>query len=140
MIDLWDPTENVPQSIAQAMARQKDIQYASRSTEHLADHREMQNLRHAIRILGQHIPKAQLSPQIKTLTSKGCESKINIIRLIMKALPTDGHTKDIDFGRDTVNARWQAGEKDVERMMRKKSWLQALPEHIGMAIHELHQE
>jgi len=140
MIDLWDPTERVPSSIAEVMARQKDIQYASRSSEHLADHKEMQNLRHAIRMLAAQIPKARQNSEVQALVRKGCESKINIVRLIMKALPGDGHLKDIDFSRATVDARWAKGLHDMERALHKKSWLQPLPEHVGMAVHELHQE
>ena len=140
MVDLWDPTESVPQSINEAMARQKDIQYASRSSEHLADHKEMQNLRHAIRVLSEQIPKAKQSAAVQALMRKGCVSKINIVRVIMKAMPNDGHMKDIDFSRATVNARWAMGLHDIERALRKKSWLQPLPEHVGMAVHELHQE
>ncbi len=140
MIDLWDPTESVPNSIAEAMARQKDIQYASRSSEHLADHKEMQNLRHAIRVLASQIPKAKQDDAVKILMRKGCESKINIVRVIMKALPNDGHMKDIDFSRATVNKRWGMGRHDIDRALRKKSWLQPLPDHVGMAVHELHQE
>ncbi len=140
MVDLWDPTESVPTSIAKAMARQKDIQYASRSSEHLADHKEMQNLRHAIRMLGAQIPKAKQNAAIQALMRKGCESKINIVRVIMKAMQSDGHLKDIDFSRSTINARWAMGLHDMERALRKKSWLQPLPEHLGMAVHELHQE
>jgi NTE family protein len=100
----------------------------------------MQNLRHAIRVLAGNIPKAKQSSAVQALMRKGCQSKINIVRVIMKALPNDGHMKDIDFSRSTVNARWAMGLHDIERALHKKSWLQPLPEHIGMAVHELHQE
>jgi NTE family protein len=141
MIDLWDPTESAPNSIAAAIARQKDIQYASRSSEHLDDHRKMQNLRRAVRILSQHLPaKERKSPELKRLIGLGCESSINIVRLIMKALPDDDHMKDIDFSRETLNARWAAGQIDTKRALHHKAWLKPLPSHLGMVIHELTQE
>ncbi len=141
MIDLWDPTERLPDSIAGAITRLKDIQYASRSHEHLDDHRKMQNLRRAVRILSEHLSaKARQSPEVKRLLSQGCESAINIVRLIMKALPADDSMKDIDFSRATLTTRWAAGHHDAGRALRHKSWLKPLPAHMGMAIHELPQE
>ena len=140
MIDLWDPTEKEPASIAEAITRQKDIQYASRSAEHLEDHERMQNLRRAIQILSKHLPaKDRKSATVKKLLDLGCSSTINIVRLIMKALPHDNQNKDIDFARATIEARWQAGLHDAARALAHKSWLAPLPAHIAMVVHELKQ-
>jgi len=141
MIDLWDPTEKAPASIAEAITRQKDIQYASRSAEHLADHEHMQNLRRAIQLLSARLPaNERKSVAVKQLTTLGCSSTINIVRLIMKALPHDDQNKDIDFASTTLEARWQAGFDDLERALAHKTWLQAPPAHIGMVVHELKQQ
>jgi NTE family protein len=141
MVDLWDPTETVPTSIAEAITRQKDIQYSSRSTEHLEDHEHMQNLRRAIQLLAHRLPaKERNSPEVKRLTALGCASTIDIIRLIMKARPEDDQNKDIDFARATIETRWKAGAHDGKRALARKSWLKAPPPHIGMVVHELEQE
>ncbi len=141
MVDLWDPTEDEPRSISAAMARQKDIQYASRTREHLEDHRDMQNMRRAIQILSSRL-SAQDSqdPELKRLAALGCRSTINIVRLIMKALPTDDHNKDVDFARSSLAQRWQAGAHDARRALGRQGWLQPPPAHVGMVIHELPQE
>lgn len=141
MIDLWDPTEAEPHSISAAMARQKNIQYASRTREHLEDHRVMQNMRHAIRILAGHVPPAERKdPALQRLAHLGCQASINVVHLIMKALPFDDQNKDIDFARSRLAARWHAGQHDAGRALRHKAWLTPLPEHVGMVIHELQQE
>ena len=141
MIDLWDPTETVPTSIAAAITRQKDIQYASRSREHLEDHRQMQNMRRAIRTLSERLPaRERKARELQPLLRLGCDSTINIVRLIMKALPGDDHMKDIDFSRTTQAARWKAGHRDAMRALHHKSWLKPWPAHLGMAVHELPQE
>lgn len=141
MIDLWDPSSNEPNSISAAMSRQKDIQYASRTREHLEDHRAMQNMRRAIRLLSNRLPEAdRQDPALKRLSALGCSSTVNIVRLIMKALPTDDHNKDIDFAHSSLKARWLAGEHDAQRALRHPSWLAPQPAHIGMVIHELAQE
>ncbi|MBU6258409.1 MAG: patatin-like phospholipase family protein [Burkholderiales bacterium] len=141
MVDLWDPTEAEPRSIGDAMARQKDIQYASRTGEHLEDHRTMQNLRRAVEILARQLPPASRDdPTLRALAELGCTSTINIVRLILKSDPDDGYNKDIDFGRERLRRRWQRGVRDGERALRHKSWLRPLPEPMGMVIHELPQE
>ncbi len=141
MVDLWDPTDDEPQSISAAMARQKDIQYASRTREHLEHHRRMQNMRHAIHALASRLsPQDRQDPAIKQATRLGCCSSIHIVHLIMKALPTDDRNKDVDFARSSLDARWQNGVHDAQRALRHKSWLKPPPAHVGMVIHELPQE
>ena len=141
MVDLWDPTEAEPLSLSAAMARQKDIQYASRTREHLEDHRTMQNLRRAVHVLAARLPAGdQSDPVLAKLTRLGCSSSINIVRLIMKASAGDDYNKDIDFARASLARRWAAGAHDAQRALHHKSWLAPLPEPVGMAIHELPQE
>jgi NTE family protein len=141
MVDLWDPTENRPQSIAEALARYKSIQYASRSKEQLAMHRKIQHLQRAIRVLSEHLPPAERKKKdMQALAGMGCDHTINVVHLIMKALPGDHYFKDIDFSTATVQARWQAGIHDCQRALKHKAWLQPLPPHAGLIIHELKQE
>ena len=141
MVDLWDPSEKVPDSIAEAITRQKDIQYASRSKEHLEDHELMQNLRRAVQILAEKLPaKERNSAATKQLIRLGCSSTINIVRLVMKALPNDDQNKDIDFAVSTIEARWQTGLKDIDRAFKQKNWLKLPPAHVGMVVHELQQK
>ena len=141
MVDLWDPTETAPRSMSEAMGRYKDIQYASRTREHLEDHRTMQNLRRAVEILSRRLPARERDdPALKRLASLGCTSTINIVRLIMKAQPEDDHNKDIDFARPRLLSRWQAGRHDAQRALRHAAWLKPVPPPVGMVIHELPQE
>ncbi len=141
MLDLWDPTEALPSSIGEVMTRQKNIQYASRSKEHLEDHQKMQNLRRTIRLLAEQIPVAKRNTkEVRALLERGCSSSINIVRLIMKALPDDDHLKDIDFSAASVDKRWAAGQHDVDRVFKHRQWLKPLTPDVGMAIHELSQE
>lgn len=142
MVDLWDPTEARPQSIAEALARYKSIQYASRSQEQLENYEVIANLQKAIRHLSSKIPAAERAKkETQTLMKLGCDHTINVVNLIMKSSPEDqNYFKDIDFSASTVKARWQAGAHDCQRALRHKSWLLPLPPHAGLVIHELPQE
>jgi NTE family protein len=141
MVDLWDPTEERPTSIAEALARYKNIQYASRSKDQLAMRRKIRDLQRAVRTLAEHLPEETLrKKELQPLLKLGCDHTINVVHLIMKALPGDHYFKDIDFSASTVETRWQAGIHDAGRALRHKSWLEPLPPHAGLIIHELQQE
>ncbi|MEB0137687.1 MULTISPECIES: patatin-like phospholipase family protein [unclassified Undibacterium] len=141
MVDLWDPTETRPESIAEAMARYKNIQYASRSKEQLLAQQRIQDLQRAIRALAEQLPaNVKQQKHLQALIAMGCEHTINVVNLIMKALPDDHYFKDVDFSSNTVQARWAAGEHDCQRALAHQAWLQPLPPHAGLIIHELPQE
>lgn len=141
MVDLWDPTEARPASIAEAMARYKNIQYASRSHEQLLMHQKIQDMQRAIRTLSEHLPAAERkNKELQGLINLGCDHTINVVHLIMKAMPDDHYFKDVDFSTATVQARWDNGVHDCKRALKHKAWLQPLPPHAGLIIHELVQE
>ena len=141
MIDLWDPTERTPGTINEAISRHKDITYASRSKENLSAHRKLQEMRRAIRRLAKLVPaEKRKDPNIQRLLAMGNDASVDIVRLIMKALPDDSASKDIDFSRATLAARWKAGLHDMGRVCQNKSWLNPREDHVGLVVHELMQE
>lgn len=140
MVDLWDASEAAPASLGDALKRVKDIQYASRTREHIDDHERMQNLRRAVRLLGQKLgPETKEDPATKRLLALGCDHSIDIVHLVMKALPGEDSFRDIDFSRATLQARWSAGLRDGERALSHRSWLTPSPDHLGMRVHTLPQ-
>jgi NTE family protein len=141
MVDLWDASESAPSSLSAALTRLKDIQYASRTREHIDDHTRMQNLRRAIRLLGTRLdPKAAKDPALKHLVDLGCEHAIDIVHLVMKALPSEDSLRDIDFSRATRDARWSAGLRDGQRALQHRAWLTPPLDHLGMRVHTLPQD
>ena len=140
MIDLWDDTEPVPRSLAGVMTREKTVRFASRSYELLQSHALRQDLRRAVRLLSEELERCGKSnTHIKHLAELGCGSRINVVRLVMKALRDDDQMKDIDFRRPTLAERWHAGRSDGDRALQRKDWLRTLPPDTGLAIHELEQ-
>ncbi|MBI3348730.1 MAG: patatin-like phospholipase family protein [Burkholderiales bacterium] len=138
MVDLWDASEAAPQTMAQALARYKDIQYASRIFEHLGDHERLQNLRRALRLVGRKLdPSTAAEPAVKTLLALGCDSRIDIVHLVMRALPGEDSWRDIDFSDARLRARWAAGLKDGSRMLKRAAWREPMHDPVGMRVHTL---
>jgi NTE family protein len=138
MVDLWDASEAAPSTMAGALTRYKDIQYASRIFEHLDDHERMQNLRRALRVVGKKLDaKTAADPAIQELLALGCDSRIDVVHLVMQALPGEDSWRDIDFSDSRLRARWNAGLKDGRRMLAKAPWKEPARERVGMRVHTL---
>jgi NTE family protein len=140
MVDLWDASEAAPTTMAQALTRYKDIQYASRILEHLDDHERLQNLRRALRLVGRKLDaKTAADPAVKELLALGCDSRIDVVHVVMQALPGEDSWRDIDFSDSRLRARWDAGLRDGRRVLRHSDWLKPADASIGMRVHTLPQ-
>lgn len=138
MVDLWDASEAAPTTMAGALTRYKDIQYASRILEHLDDHERMQNLRRALRVVGKRLDaRTAADPAIRELLALGCDSRIDVVHLVMQALPGEDSWRDIDFSDSRLRARWAAGLKDGRRMLERAPWKAPARERVGMRVHTL---
>jgi NTE family protein len=138
MVDLWDASEAAPGTMAQALTRYKDIQYASRILEHLDDHERMQNLRRALRLVGRKLDaKTAADPAVKELLALGCDSRIDVVHLVMRALDGEDSWRDIDFSDSRLRARWAAGLQDGRRMLERAPWNAPARDRVGMRVHTL---
>ncbi|MFG6489062.1 patatin-like phospholipase family protein [Roseateles sp. BYS78W] len=138
MVDLWDASEAAPHTMAQALTRYKDIQYASRILEHLGDHERMQNLRRALRLVGRKLDgKTAANPAVKELLALGCDSRIDVVHLVMRALPGEDSWRDIDFSDARLRARWAAGLRDGHRVLKRAAWREPPDDNVGMRVHSL---
>jgi len=138
MVDLWDASEAAPHTMAQALTRYKDIQYASRILEHLGDHEHMQNLRRALRLVGRKLDgKTAADPAVKELLALGCDSRIDVVHLVMQALPGEDSWRDIDFSDARLRARWAAGLRDGRRVLKRAAWREPPDDNVGMRVHSL---
>jgi len=135
--DVWQSNGEEPTTIQQAAARQKDIQYASRSTTHVARQAQIHRLRHVVRELAKRIP-AELSedPVVKDLAEYGCGTLMHLVRLQSPRLENEDHTKDIDFTRAGIENRWKAGRDHARKALAEKPWEAASDMLSGIVIHD----
>ncbi|MGO4331156.1 patatin-like phospholipase family protein [Cupriavidus sp. 2TAF22] len=136
-VQLWPVQGPEPQTIWEAMGRQRDIQYSSRTETHLARQKQLHRLRHVIRELASHIPESERgTPVVKELLGWGCHTTMHVVEL--KAPPFGGEdlTKDIDFSEDGIEARWNAGHAHGRQVIAAAPWHDALDPIEGIAVHE----
>ncbi|HEV3104555.1 MAG TPA: patatin-like phospholipase family protein [Trinickia sp.] len=122
-VQLWPANGPEPESIWQAMGRQRDIQYSSRAESHLERQRQIHRLRHVIRELEQFIPEdKRKSKAVKDLLAWGCGTTMRVIELDAPHFGDDDLHKDIDFSTAGIKRRWQAGYEDTVNMLGCAPW------------------
>src|SRR6185312_6264880 len=72
-VHIWNPDGAEPETIAQVMHRQKDVQYSSRAVTHVMRQKQLHRLRHVISELARRMPpEEQAKPEIADLAGYGC--------------------------------------------------------------------
>ncbi len=124
-VDLFSAQGKIPRDMPEVLARQKDIQYSSRTrttTDHfLETHRLKQALRDAL----EKIPAAQLSDEQRAAKEELKHlPEINIMQLIYKQKAYEGDAKDYEFSRISMKEHWRSGYYDTRNTLNHKNWLQ----------------
>ena len=140
-VNVWHQAGPEPESINAVMARQKDIQFASRADSHIARQKQIHRLRHVIRELHKQIPAAQQGgAKVKELASWGCGTTMHVAHLVAPRLADEDGTKDIDFTPAGVRARREAGYADTLRMIERSPWQAAADPIEGVVEHHPSEE
>lgn len=135
-VNVWHQSGEEPQSIKQVLARQKDIQFASRADSHIAKQKQIHRLRHIIRELSKELPSAKLNhPRIKDLTAWGCGTTVHVAHLVAPRISGEDQRKDIDFSTAGISARREAGYKNTIRMIERAPWQEANDPIEGVIEH-----
>ena len=119
----------------EVMARQKDIQFASRADSHIARQKQIHRLRHVIRELHRQMPAAkQAEAKVKELASWGCGTTMHVAHLLAPRVADEDHSKDIDFSSAGIRVRREAGQTDARAMLERAPWTQTTSDPIEGVI------
>ena len=61
---------------------------------------------------------------------------MHVVRLVAPPIAGEDHTKDIDFSREGIRNRWEAGYADTCRVLEQKPWLVDVDPLEGFILHE----
>jgi NTE family protein len=136
-VHIWSPHGPEPQTMWQAMNRQKDIQYSSRALSHIARQKQMHRLRHIIAELAKRLHEKERNTQAaRELAAYGCLTRMHVVRLLAEPLEGEDHTKDIDFSRAGIRRRWEAGYRDATSVLEASPWSGDFDPVEGFILHE----
>jgi NTE family protein len=137
-VDLWNARGEPPRTIAEVSTRQKEIQYSSRTRAGTDNFKYVQRLRRALADLFKKLPEdLQNGPEAQLLQADGDHKVYNIVHLIYRAMNYEGHSKDYEFSRASMQEHWRAGYHDAVRTLRHPEVLERPANHEGVFTFDL---
>jgi NTE family protein len=139
-VDLWSARGELPRTLGDALERQKDIQYSSRTRRGTDNAAQRQKLRLAIGELAALLPGKRLPADLqRTFDAWTCTKVLNIVHLIYQAKSYEEQFKDYAFGPHTMREHWAAGLADMNETLARPRCLARPAPDVGVATHDIHR-
>jgi NTE family protein len=118
-VDLWSAQGALPRNMAEVTTRQKEIQFSSRTRASTGQFKSVHRVQRALDALLRRLPAdLEENDDLKILKSVTSDKVHNIIHLIYRARNYEGHSKDYEFSRLSMQDHWRAGYHDAVRTLR----------------------
>ncbi len=138
-VDLFSARGPVPRDIAEVMARQKDIQYSSRTRLTTSLYTSMHKMNVQLRDLLGRIPDKDLSAEERAQKQALQDlPEIAILLLIYQQAAYEGQAKDYEFSATSMREHWEIGRADTERTLKHKEWLKMPQPDEGIVVRDIH--
>jgi NTE family protein len=137
-VDLFSARGPLPVSLLEAVEREKDIRYSSRTRMNTDKNREVHNARKALRELMGKLPDyLKNDPSVEILCKAAKENTVTVVHLIYRTKNYESSSKDYDFSHVGMIEHWEAGVRDVHLSMRHKEWLERPQNGETMVTYDL---
>jgi NTE family protein len=134
-VDLWNARGEVPGNMSEVMVREKEIQYSSRTRANTDNFRHIQRMRNALAEAVDKLPdEIKTLPEFAPVIAATDRSVYNIVHLIYRAKHYEGHAKDYEFSRLSMEEHWRAGYHDAVRSLRQPEVFERPSMREGVAI------
>src|SRR5207342_45733 len=109
-VDLWSSQGALPRNLAEVATRHKEIQFSSRTRASTGQFKNVHRVQRALDALLRRLPvDLEANDDLKILKSVASDKVYNIIHLIYRAKNHEGHSKDYEFSRLSMQDHWRAG-------------------------------
>jgi NTE family protein len=137
-VDLWSAVGELPRNLTEVAVRQKEIQFSSRTRAGTNAFKVAQRLRNAAAKLLSQLPEELRETKEAKLIAEAAEQKVyRIVHLIYRARRYEGHSKDYEFSRLSMEEHWQAGYNDTIRTLRMPEALSRPENDEGVAVFDI---
>ncbi|AND70515.1 hypothetical protein ATSB10_30610 [Dyella thiooxydans] len=139
-VDLWSAMGELPHDLPQVASRSKDIQFSSRTrlvTEYMAREHEHQRLLHDLMAL---VPEPlRDDPAYLRAQARSSGALTNLVHLIYRDKPYEGHYKDYEFSANSMRRHWRAGLEDMRHTLAQPHWLDYPDAQHPFVTHDVHR-
>jgi NTE family protein len=137
-VDLWSSRGEFPRDMLEVVTREKEIRYSSRTRAGTDHFKHSQELRRAVAGLLEKLPEElRDGPEARLLGTIADRKAYNIIHLIYRARNYEGHSKDYEFSRLSMEEHWRAGYHDACRTLRHHEVLRQPTDQAGVLTFDL---
>jgi NTE family protein len=139
-VDLFSARGMVPRDMNDVLARQKDIQFSSR-TRLVTDYfREKHDRDLQAKKLLAKIPDDQLDAGERALKTRLAHMpEATILELIYQQAAYETQAKDYEFSASSMREHWNSGYLDTQRTLRHRNWLEVSESDAGLSVHDIHR-
>ncbi len=120
MVDLWNANGELPKTMSEVLWREKEIQYASRTSANIEALIAKKNLDQLLA----HSPVVVDSKQVPDITSLKDGPKIHIVHITFEPLAGHNPMSDTEFSRRSIRLRSDAGYEDMKAAIEASPWTQ----------------
>jgi NTE family protein len=137
-VDLWSARGELPGNLADVAMRQKEIQYSSRTRANTDQFKQSQRARQTLAALLSKLPGDLIASDEAKMLSTLADNKVySLVHLIYRSKHYEGHAKDYEFSRLSMEEHWRAGYHDAVRTLRHPEALQRPRNRDGVATFDL---
>jgi NTE family protein len=137
-VDLWSARGRLPRTVLEVAARQKEIQYSSRTRASTDRFKRTQAFRAMLAEALVEVPQGRLGDeQIQALKAELDPHVYSIVHLIYRADKEAREFNDYEFSRASMEAHWKAGYDDTVQSLRDPGVLERPNNPEGLAIFDL---
>ena len=140
-VDLWSAQGELPRDMAGVAERSKEIQYSSRTrlmTEYMHESRRRQRLLQEVMALVP--PERRDDPAYRRAEHEANGALVNLVHLIYRDKPYEGHYKDYEFSAASMHGHWRSGLADMQHTLAHPRWLAAPSAEQPFVTHDVHRE
>jgi NTE family protein len=139
-VDLFSARGPLPRDMDDVLARQKDIQYSSR-TRLVTDYfREKHDRNVVAKKLLAKIPDEQLDADERKLKARLAHmAEATILEMIYQQAAYETQAKDYEFSSGSMREHWNSGYLDLQRTLRHRDWLTVAESAAGISVHDIHR-
>jgi NTE family protein len=139
-VDLFSARGPLPRDMDDVLARQKDIQYSSRTrlvTDYFRDRHDRDVM--AKKLLAK-IPDERLDSEERHLKARLAHMpEATILELIYQQAAYETQAKDYEFSPASMREHWNSGYLDMQRTLRHRDWLTVSETDAGLSVHDIHR-
>ncbi len=137
-VDLFGAKGELPLTLLDAVEREKEIRFSSRTRLNTEMMRDKIKLRCALKRLIAKLPEElRGDPDVQLLDQQPEEPDVSVVHLIYRARAHEGQARDYEFSRVSVEEHWEQGRKDVLASLAKDAWTKRSRARKGMRTYDL---